>query len=117
MKWLKVFLISILLLFYTNVKAADFAYSSGVIASSGIVMGVPVLLTDLAVYTNGSADATVILYDSNTTATGTVIGKVVVLGASINGGMFIPIPVKTSKGIYISISGTGASAIVYWTPE
>jgi hypothetical protein len=106
----------LLLLFSSSIQAAEFAYSSGILNASGTVVGVPVLLTDLAVYTNGSADATVILYD-NTAASGTVIGKCVVAGAAVNGGLFIPIPVKTYNGIYMSITGTGASAIVYWTPE
>jgi hypothetical protein len=118
MKRFKFWLVCFLLLLSTAVFAANFTYSSGVLATSTVVIKYPVLLTDLAVYTNGSSDAVVTLYDSSTAATsGTVIGKITVLGAALNGGLFIPVPVKVSKGIYMTITGTGASAIVFWTPQ
>jgi len=92
-------------------------YSSGVIASSAVVSKYPCLLTDLAVYANGTNGATVILYDNASAASGTVIGKVILPTTSYSGGLINPVPVKALNGVYVSITGTGASAIVFTTPE
>jgi hypothetical protein len=93
------------------------ALSSGIISSSQSVIARSARLTDLAVYADGTHDVTVILYDNASAASGTVIGKVIVTGASYNGGLYIPYPVRASKGIYCSISGTGGTAIVFFDPQ
>ncbi len=97
--------------------AVNYTYSSGLKSASGVISPTPVLLTDLAVYTNGTDNVTAILYDNASSANGTVIGKITVPGTALNGGLYIPVPVKTQNGIYLSLSGTGANAIVFWTPE
>ena len=107
-----------LLVFAPKVKAqASHTYSSGSITSSSVVSKYPCLLTDLAVYADGTNGATVVLYDNASAASGTIIGKVIVPALSKSGGLVIPIPVKASNGVYISITGTNASAIVFTTPE
>ena len=119
MKRLSIFFVVVFLLTlsYTEVFAqARFAYSSGVITASKQVVVGPILLTDLAVYTNG-ADTTVVLYDSKSGATGVVIGQITVLAAAKAGGLIIPIPVKATYGVYLLLSGSGGTAIVFTTPQ
>lgn len=89
--------------------------SSGLLAASAVVYAKPCVLTDLAVYTDGTNEVTVTLYDNATTNSGTVIGKVVVPGANKNGGLIIPIPVRAQNGIYMVLTGTGGSAIVFYS--
>jgi hypothetical protein len=121
MKQFKYLLIGFLLVFFCTAaySQSKFTYSSGLLTSSRVISAEPILLTDVAVYTDstGLYDATVILYNSPSGASGTVLGKCTVLGAAKNGGLFIPVPVKASSGIYMSITGSGASAIIFTTPQ
>lgn len=94
-----------------------FAISSGIKSGSGVIIAGPALLTDLSVFTDGSNEATVVLYDNASAASGTELGKIIVLAASKSGGLFIPIPVRALNGIYLSLTGTGASAIVSYIPR
>ncbi len=116
MKKMVIAIVLVILMMGSIAWSTDFnsSISSGIIASSSIVYAKPCKLTDLAVYTDGTNQVTVILYDNATTASGTVIGKVVVPGASLNGGLVIPTPVRALDGIYISLSGTGGTAIVFY---
>ncbi len=67
----------------------------------------------VVINTNGSNDATIIIYD-NTSAAGTKLHEQVVLAGDITGG-FTPYPsIGYSTGLYLSIAGTGASAIVFY---
>jgi hypothetical protein len=88
-----------------------------VTASAAIVAHGKVLLTSVLVITNGTDAATVILYDKPS-ATGidpaNKLWESTVAGASGYGGRNWTFPVRCSAGIYCSISGTGASAIVEW---
>lgn len=122
MKKFKVALVGLLLLLFVGASSAavvDFAYSSGLFTSSTVIIKYPVLLTDLSVYTDGTNNVTVTLYDSSTASTsGTVIGQLVVAGASLEGGLHIPVPVKAKNGIYAVVTTNGtASAIVCWSPQ
>ena len=106
----------LMLLVGSMAQAMDYesSISSGILASSSVVYAKPCKLTDLAVYTDGTNQVTAILYDNATAASGTVIGKVIVPGAALNGGLVIPIPVRAQNGIYISLSGTGGTAVVFY---
>lgn len=60
--------------------------------------------------TAGSDTAVLTIYD-NTAGSGTVIGKAsALLGTSFKNEM----SVIANKGIYAVLSGTGASALIYW---
>ena len=68
--------------------------------------------TAFVIITNGSANATLTLYD-NTEASGTVKAKLVIPGANLSGGRnYSKYPLKFTNGIYALLSGTGASYIV-----
>ncbi len=66
------------------------------------------------VFTDGTNDATLILYDDPDSADGTVLGKWIVAGGDNNGGVMYPFPVEATTGIYGDISGTGANWIAYY---
>lgn len=70
-------------------------------------------LRGVNINTDGSNNATVILYD-NTAASGTKLWEQVILGTDITGGFFDGFGIEYDTGIYLSISGTGASANVYF---
>lgn len=83
--------------------------------SAAIVAHGNVLLTSILVITDGTNPATVALYDKPSVtgiAAGNKLWEAIVAGASGYGGRNWTYPVKCSSGIYCTISGTGASAIV-----
>lgn len=95
------------------VMAFDGAQGSAEITSDGAaVTGSNVYLTALTTITNGSADATCLLYDSATAASGTVVAKDWVPGALISNRLVWTYPRKVVSGIYVDITGSGASCIV-----
>jgi hypothetical protein len=97
--------------------AAQVAISSGLKTGSAAIVGVSALLTDVAVFTNGTNAVTVICYDNATAASGTEIAKIIVPGASYSGGIVIPAPVLAMNGIYCSLSGTGGSMIIFYAHQ
>jgi hypothetical protein len=113
-------LVCCMLLTSLSVFAQDrVTYSSGVKTASAVISKYPCLVTDLAVYTDGTNAVTITLYNSSTATTSgkTVLAKSVVIGASYAGGNFIPTPIVASEGVYMTLSGTGGSTIVYTTPQ
>lgn len=90
--------------------------SSGVISSSQVVWasGAGHQFVSALILTDGSNAATVTAYDNATGAGGKVIFKGTVSGPSNFGGGDAGAPVNLSHGIYVEISGTGASAVVYY---
>ena len=93
----------------------DYARSSFEITSSATIAVGPCRLTSILIITNGSDDATVILYDKPSAtgiAAGNKVWEATVPAASQYGGRNWTFPVSCSSGIYCTISGTGASAIV-----
>jgi len=75
-------------------------------SSSGDFGGVIVL-------TDGTYDATIIIYD-NTSAAAPKLFEEKVAGGDNYGGMIGPGPVAFKTGLYASVDGTGASCIVYY---
>jgi hypothetical protein len=86
--------------------------SSGAKTSDGSIITGRTQLCGIEVYTDGSNDAAAILYD-NTTASGTVLVYVKVPAANHYGGIVYMHPIRCSTGIYLDITGTNASAIIY----
>lgn len=85
--------------------------SSGEKTSSVQIDTGPGIFCGVVINTDGSNDATIILYDS-LTAANTKLHEQVVLAADITGG-YVPFPpMAYITGLYLSVSGTGASAIV-----
>lgn len=113
----RAFILSVIFvcLFCMAALCANSTQSSGLKTTSGIIKAVPCLLTGVLVITDGTNAATVILYDNASTNSGTVLWKCTVVGAAYFGGATFEIPVRAQKGVYMTISGTGANAVVYST--
>ena len=89
--------------------------SSGLVAAdSAIVTGKGHLEAVIGV-TDGTNDATCVLYDNASAATGTVLWKGKVTAANNFGGATFPTPINFTNGIYLDITGTNAACIVYYS--
>jgi len=80
-----------------------------------VVLDSPGVLVHAKVFTNGNADndATLIIYDNDSAATGTELDKYIVEGTDHTGGG-MNIFANAKKGITVSLSGTGASWILHF---
>jgi len=87
---------------------------TGAITASGTVTSDEVEFCGILVRTDGTNAATVILYDHSTGATGHKLVDLTVNGSDNYGGFAPPFTIPLPKGAYISITGTGAWAIVYF---
>lgn len=88
--------------------------STGALAASGVVLAEDGLLTSLQVFTDGTNAATVTIYDNPTAASGTILSKISVPGATLYDSFVPTISIDATTGIYASIAGTGASMIVHY---
>lgn len=64
--------------------------------------------------TDGTNAATAIVYD-NTSAAGKIIGTFGCPGATLSKMEFLNEPVRVYNGIYVAVSGTGATCNVYFS--
>jgi len=87
---------------------------SGEITASQTICSGAGFLTALMVYTDGTNDATVTLYDCKTGALGKVLVKLPIAGDNDYGGRIWADSAfrRFTDGIYAVVSGAGASAIV-----
>lgn len=93
--------------------AFDGAQGSAVVTEDGAaVTGTNVYITALTTITDGTNDATCLLYDNASAASGTVIAKDWVPGALIANRLVWTYPRKVNAGIYVDLTGTGANCIV-----
>ena len=89
------------------------ALSSGTKEADGQVVARDAQLIGVTILTNGSADATVELH-AGTDTEGKKLFHGLVVGANKFGAFFLPVAVYAPDGIYLNITGTGASCIVYY---
>lgn len=87
------------------------AVSTGEKTSSELIVTGRCALASVLVITDGTNAATVIIYDS-LTAENKKVAEFTVAGATGYGGRNWVFPVGMDTGLYLAISGTGASAIV-----
>jgi len=87
--------------------------SSDLLSASAIVYTGRGTLNALTVLTDGTNPATVTVYD-NTAASGVVLMKGFVQGTDRTNTIALNLAVRCKNGLYVSISGTGAAAIVYY---
>lgn len=93
------------------VKCSDLKDASAVVkASAGTLWGIEVT-------TDGTNTATVTVYDSATATTvgKTVLSYVLVAGAARFDGHDWSHGVACSQGLYVTLSGTGAKFILYYS--
>ena len=88
--------------------------SVGRLTTSAIITAYPHSIQGALVFTDGTNDATLTLYDNASGATGVVLLRVEVAAAELMGGVFPPFVINAgANGIYAELSGTGASYIIY----
>jgi hypothetical protein len=91
------------------------ATTSGLKSADAAILSMPGRLMGLTVLTDGTNDATVVLYD-NTAASGTELAKLIVKGADLSKELVIAEEgVVCNRGIYADVTGTGAAYIVHFT--
>lgn len=88
--------------------------SSGLKTSDAAVLASPGWFCGVEIVTDGTNAATVIVYDNASAASGTVLFKGTVAGASNFGGATYDIPVRAPNGIYVDVTGTNAAYIIYF---
>jgi len=70
------------------------------------------LLTAVTINTDGTNVATVSIYN-NTAASGDLLFQASVPAANLTEHFYFPQNIRASKGMYVSVVGVGATAIVY----
>jgi len=98
----------------SDIRGQRFAYaciSSGIKSSSAVIKAGVGILVDVLVYTDGANNGTVTIYDNATAASGHVLAKEVVKGEFLQGGE-VNILCNCDNGLYMELSGTGATAII-----
>jgi hypothetical protein len=87
--------------------------SSGVKTESAAIHAGPAVMGHLVVFTDGTNDATVTVFDNATAASGTVLFKAVVPAADRTGGG-LSLQVRANAGLYLQVTGTGATALMHY---
>ncbi len=95
---------------------AGLAKSSGLVAATAAtaVMAQPTILSGVTAISDGTNDATVIVYDNASAASGTVLAKVYADSTVGSNTVIFATPVKAEAGITISVTGTNSGGIVYY---
>lgn len=92
--------------------------SSGELSASAVVIGKDGYYKGCRVFTDGSNNATLTIYDNASAASGLVLDKIVVKGADLMGGVKEGEGqnkgIVAKNGIYAEIAGTGATFIVHF---
>ncbi len=88
--------------------------STGLEDSDGAIKGSAGWLGGFLIVTNGTDNATLIIYNDVDSADGTALAKWVVAGGDLDGGVMFPFPVEATVGMYADIEGTGANYWVYY---
>lgn len=88
--------------------------SSGLKAASTAIHPRSAVLTSLICEGDGINVATIIIYDNASAASGTVVAKAIVPAGSRTVHLTFDAPIVASNGLYLSLSGAGAGAIVHY---
>ena len=112
----KIVLIVLLsLILFTSISYAQKGMrTSGIKTEDMAILARPGYFHGIEIITDGTNNASVIVYDNASAASGTVIFQGTILGANNFGGVIFIDPVEMFKGIYIDMTGTGMSYIVYY---
>ena len=90
----------------------QYSKTSGELMSSGVVTTASAYITSMYVLTDGTNAAKGIVYNGPVATGSAVVGEFTVPGATGQDGRAWPFPTICEKGIYVVLSGTGASCIV-----
>ena len=87
--------------------------SSGLKTADGVIATGKTILTGVQVLSNLTADATLVLYDNATAASGNELFKVQLSG-TLDSTYYSDINVRCDNGIYADVTGAGAAYIVHF---
>ena len=104
-------IVCMLLLFAVPLSATQKSVSSGELTATASVATGTCYITSILIITDGTTNGKVIIDDS-TDGSGTVKWEQTVLGGNHYGGKDWSYPVEFKKGIYVTLSGDGATFIV-----
>lgn len=111
----KLFILLLSLMLFISVADAQVGIrTSGLLAIDAVVLAVRSYFYGIEIITDGTNSAKVIVYDKATAAPGTIIFQGTVTGTSNFGGALFIQPVEMMNGIYVDMTGTGMSYIVYY---
>lgn len=105
------FAILLLLVMCGPVLAFEASTATSAITASGQAVTGTCWITGLQVLTNGTNDATISLYDGTGTGVN-IIGTYYVPGALYGDRVVWTFPRRVTGGIYVTVTGTGASAVI-----
>lgn len=111
-KFFMVFLI--LFVFVGNSISAEECVSSDLKTSDAAILTVAGSLCGVLITTDGANDATARIYDNKSAASGTTLFLGKVNATSHFGGAWFGDGLSFSNGIYVDVTGTGASYIIYY---
>jgi hypothetical protein len=102
---------------YAWVHPKVISETSGEVAASGSIYSKACYLTSFYVLTDGTNAATAILYNYQVASGATTkVAEFTVPGASRQDGRPWIFPVPCENGLYLDLSGTGASCIIEYIP-
>jgi len=87
------------------------ATSSGEQTADALIYTGKCVVTLIKVITDGTNDAKIVVYD-NTSGAGKVVDEVTATGPDNYGGRAMYFPILMEKGIYVDVTGTGASYLI-----
>ena len=93
----------------------NYATSSGEKTSSSAILAMPGALRSVSVTADNTNQATVIIYDNASAASGTILARIIVDAGLVYETFIPPTPIVALNGLYASISGTGAACVVHYT--
>jgi predicted ribonuclease toxin of YeeF-YezG toxin-antitoxin module len=114
-RFLGSFVLLVALVFLVPIAGAQVLCSSSGLKTGDALIATGIKnLCGVLIISDGNNDASIVVYDSASGATGTVLFKGTVAKAANFGGATFGNVVRTTKGIYADMTGTGASYIIYY---
>lgn len=94
-----------------NMVTAPMYLPSGEKTAAATIASKAAIVGGIVVNTDGTNDATCIVYDSADNS-GPIVARIIVKGTDDTGGQVIPF--RTNTGLYVTIAGTGAKYQIYY---
>lgn len=90
--------------------------SSGLKSADAVIYSKPCIYYGAKLLSDSANDATLIIYDNASAASGTVVDKVQLLASLLWDESLNVCGVVCNNGIYADMTGTGVNYIVYFKP-
>lgn len=90
------------------------ADSSGVQTTSQVILNQACVISCVKLFTNGTNDVTVEIFNSKTGEEGSIVDKWMAVGEDKWGGGVLSFPLFLSVGCYAKVTGVGGSYIIHY---